>query len=98
MKILKINNLINNIGQINYKGLDINLFLPGSQQYKMDSSECILATNQETIPDNIDITVIIENEYVAIKQQYDAEKQQVQQSTKQRLADIEIALANIMGV
>lgn len=55
MKYLRINNLLNKFGQSDYKGLDINQFVPGSQAYASDNLCCVLATNEDvkTIPADV---------------------------------------------
>jgi len=63
MKYLKVLNLKNSFGQIDYKGLDINKFIPGSQVYPNDLGSCLVATNEvlETLP--IDVEELIEADY-----------------------------------
>jgi hypothetical protein len=55
MKFIKILNLSNGSGQVDYKGLDINQFIPGSQVYPIDASFCLVATNESLsiLPDDV---------------------------------------------
>lgn len=63
MKYLKITNLKNIFGQCDYKGLDINQFIAGSQVYAQDMSCCVLATNENITIISTDITELQETDY-----------------------------------
>lgn len=66
MNFVKINNLTKNgTGAMDYKGLDIDSFVGGSQVYEKYMSYCILATNEEVAAKSIsaDITLLSETEY-----------------------------------
>lgn len=67
MKYIKIVNLIDNGGIADYKGLDINMIVPGSQEYTQNHAQCILATKQAIVKSHIDITELTEVEYQAEK-------------------------------
>lgn len=60
---IKITNLIDSHGICNYKGLDIDLFIPGSQVYDMNIA--YIATEEIEIPEHSDIQVLTEEEYVS---------------------------------
>lgn len=55
MRYFKIINLINKFEQCDYKGLEINQFIAGSQVYASDNSCCLIATNENitTIPTDV---------------------------------------------
>lgn len=65
MKLIKITNLVNNLfKKCDYKGLDIDLFIQGSQVYNMEGDTVCLGTNEEFIPDNPDVAIITEQDYI----------------------------------
>jgi hypothetical protein len=66
MKILKIINL--GEGKLDYKGLDINRFIPGSQLYAEDYSVFYVYTAEENIPDHPDVQIVSQEEYDEFKQ------------------------------
>lgn len=86
MKLVKIINLQNQFGQLDYKGLDISKFIPGSQVYSKDLTECAIATTQEDIPANPDLIEMTEDEYTTYRQAKIDEINQEQQSLEQQLA------------
>lgn len=67
MKFIKIEPLLNMFGQPDYKGLDINKFVPGSQMYMQDLSHCAIATTEEEIPVNAALTALTQEEYMAYR-------------------------------
>lgn len=101
MQYLRINNLFNSFNQPDYKGLDIDLFISGSQVYDLEPSSnyCIIATNEENIISHSDIQIISESEYLQEKQNIIA-KQKVTdpiQQLKQQVDEQAIALAALIG-
>lgn len=62
MRYFKINKLINN-NKCDYRGLDINQFIPGSQQYAKDNSCCVLATNENIATLPTDVMELQETDY-----------------------------------
>lgn len=71
MQGLKILNLVPEGGGVcNYKGLDIDMFIPGSQIYPGDERACYLITNEETIPEHADILRITTDEYEVAREKY----------------------------
>lgn len=63
MKFLQIANPVTKFNQYDYKGLNLDLFVSGSVVYAADNSVMLLATNEDTIPQNTDITKIDEPTY-----------------------------------
>ena len=61
MKFLKIRNIGN--GVIDYKGLDINQFLPGFQVYPSGVDYCLVATNEDDFTEHTDVQEITQAEY-----------------------------------
>ncbi|MFW5436260.1 hypothetical protein [Paenibacillus apiarius] len=52
-------------GNCDYKGLDIDKFIPGSQVYPSGTRDCYVITEEENIPEHEDITLITTEEYEA---------------------------------
>ncbi|MGE7926352.1 hypothetical protein [Lysinibacillus xylanilyticus] len=76
---LKITNLKNQFGGMDYHGLDVTTFgtvAVGSPLYTDDGSTCYLIYNATdfAIPDDPDITLSTEEEYNAFKDELDAKK------------------------
>jgi hypothetical protein len=65
---LKVLNISNN-GLIDYKGLDIDSFIPNSQVYTHDFDECILKTQEGELLINNSIIELTEEEYIILKQE-----------------------------
>ena len=63
MKLLKIKNIKNISGKVDYKGLDIKKFIPGTQIYMPDLSYCLVGSTDEDIVENEDIVELTEVEY-----------------------------------
>jgi hypothetical protein len=71
---VRIDNLLGKKGQIDYKGIDMDDIVIGTQVYPHGApSYCILETEQTTFPDNPDITVLTEQEYNDLSEQMRAE-------------------------
>lgn len=64
---LKINNIKTQTGQIDYKGLDIEKFIPGSQVYPQDLRFCLVETLEVT-SESEDVVVLSVEEYNNIKE------------------------------
>ncbi len=94
---LKIVNLLN-FGNPNYKELDINKFVAGSQVYDFENSLCYLKTEEEDIPTNPDITVIDEQTYTSSVNALRNDGAKNTQSIENRIAALEIGLAQFLGV
>lgn len=65
MRVLKIHNIGSN-GVIDYKGLNIEMFVPGSALYPYDltvSDFCYVKTTEENIPNHPDILDVDQEEY-----------------------------------
>jgi hypothetical protein len=67
MKLLKISNIVKQSGEIDYKGLNIDLFVGGKQLYPHDLGFCVVETTQSNIPLHSDILEITSEEYEVIK-------------------------------
>lgn len=71
MQGLKISNLLpEGGGTCDYKGLNIEMFVPGSQIYPNDEQACYVITNEEDIPKHDDIVLISTAEYEAAREMY----------------------------
>lgn len=95
---LKINNIYNN-GKIDYKGLNIDLFVPHSQEYALDKNLCVLETTENIDIANSDVTILSETDYSTQKQQFlDALKAINPIPLEDRLSAVEGAITALMGV
>lgn len=68
MKFYNIKNILPQpfgSGQIDYKGLDIDKFIPGSQVYAHDVTECVIATSEDYNGENPDVIELTQEEYEA---------------------------------
>jgi hypothetical protein len=63
MKFYKVNNLLDFMGNPSYKGLVIEEFVPGSQVYAHDASECVIATNEDFQGQHADLTLLTQEQY-----------------------------------
>lgn len=68
MKYVKVTNILELDGTVNYKGLDISKFIPGSQVYPDPIEFCLVITTQESLPTHADIVELSEAEYLYEKQ------------------------------
>ncbi|MEG0693882.1 MAG: hypothetical protein RR444_12470 [Oscillospiraceae bacterium] len=64
---VKISNIIQGGGTVDYKGIDTKLFIPGTQVYDFDNNFCIVETKSADILDNTDLKEITEEEYNSTK-------------------------------
>lgn len=67
---LKINNIRNSSGKIDYKGLDINRFIAGTQCYPYDCTSCCVASEEQDI-NNKDVEIITEEQYYQHKSEFE---------------------------
>lgn len=67
MKYVKVINLTNAFGTADYKGLEIEMIIPGSQVYDITLSVFIGATTEEALPIHADLIEITEAEYKSKK-------------------------------
>lgn len=63
MKYIKINNFWNQFNQPDYKGLDIDKFIAGSQRCNLFITYSVCATNEELTSLLIDVEEITEEQY-----------------------------------
>lgn len=68
MIFIKVENLTTCFGQCNYRHLDIDQFVAGSQLYSDDMSTFMGATNEEQIEEKDGVTIISQDEYLVFKQ------------------------------
>lgn len=65
MNFLHIKNLVGpNGGNYDYKGLDIDLFIAGSQIYFNNGTEVLVITEEDVIPEHEDIKILTEQQYM----------------------------------
>lgn len=60
---IKIKNILQNNGILNYKGLDINKFKAGSHGYDFENDFCIVETFEENIENFSDVEELTYEEY-----------------------------------
>ncbi|MCW3793511.1 hypothetical protein OM416_18105 [Paenibacillus sp. LS1] len=71
MVYLKIVNIVSNNGVIDYKGLNIDLFVPGSQVYPLSGNYCLLGTTQEVVVGfHEDVIVLTAEDYESLKNEF----------------------------
>lgn len=92
MKYLKIIN-INSTGMIDYKTLDIEQFVAGTQVYDLENGVCLVQTSQADFEPHIDVTELTEEEYIAQADIINSMSPQVQEKNeiellKQTVADL----------
>lgn len=92
MKYLKIIN-INPKGVIDYKTLDINQFVAGTQVYNLENGVCLVQTSQVDFEPHIDVTELTADEYKTQADIINAMSPQVQEKNeidqlKQTVADL----------
>lgn len=93
MKYVKITNLFPPEGGIcDYKGMNIDLFVPGKQVY--DGSTAYLATLEDVIPQHSDITELTEEEYLQYR--YEVDNRPMPLSESERLALLEKAVEDLI--
>lgn len=74
---IKITNVVGERGgNYDYKGLDIDKFVPGSQVYPRGTRDFYVITEQEDIPKHEDVLLVTEAEYEAA---YNAERERQQE-------------------
>lgn len=97
MIFLRVTTLTNSFGQCDYKGLDIDKFVPGSQVYKKDMTMCVIATTEDgELPSNPDLEIITEQQYIQEKQEIIAEYQIEQQTIDQKIALMQAAIDDLI--
>lgn len=101
MKFVKISNLIQMNGIADYKGLDIDKFVPGMQLYPnlRENNICMVVTLEENIPTYKDIKIVTEEEYNLFKEEIKKDSPATEEEIlKERIASLELAMANIIGM
>lgn len=101
MKTLKITNWLTPRGNADYKGLNIDLIVPGSQIYL--DGVCYIQTDEPDIPEHGDIEEVTQEEYKAaitnIPTPVDPleELRNENKELKQAIAEITMTIAAMMG-
>ncbi|EPY2281816.1 MULTISPECIES: hypothetical protein [Clostridium] len=81
MYFYKILNFYNEFGQVNYKGLNINKNIPGSQRY---GKTIAIMANIEDIKSNEDLEQITEEEYLKLKQEIEEDNKDLNTQPSQQ--------------
>ena len=89
-------------GIIDYKGMDIEKFVPGSQVYAYDVSECVVATNENWEGSHPDVIELTQAEYTEkaeeLKATYPEPEPQPDPAAMQAQLDaLTIAMAALLG-
>lgn len=88
MKYFKINNLLNEFNQPDYKGFDIDKFVVGSQVYAQDFSYCLIATTEEDAIKHDDIAELTHTQYVEEKNRIKSEKVIENETTDKKIENL----------
>ena len=99
MNFNKIINVINNRGQADYKGLNIDLFIGALQVYPCNLQEnnmCLIATTDEEIKESLDIQLLTEEEYNTLKQEILSAYPPTPPSAEERFALLEQAMNGML--
>ncbi|AET70755.1 hypothetical protein Desor_5379 [Desulfosporosinus orientis DSM 765] len=88
MKFGKIVNFTNMFGQSDYKNIDINLIVAGSQAYKSDGS-CFVFAYDGDIPQHEDISELTQVQWQEEKMAIDAENSADKQTIEQKIDDLQ---------
>lgn len=83
-------------GQPDYKGLDINLFVSGSQVYDLEAGICFVKTNEQSAPQNSDITVLNEADYITGTDAIKTAMQTQEQTMEQKVQGLEAQNAQML--
>ena len=97
MKFIKVKNLRQQTGACDYKGLDIDLIVTGSQLYPSDDNSAYFMYNGEVV-NHIDLSIITQDEYEKVKNiEIDTEKPTLESEVnmlKEQNAQMLLALVN----
>ena len=91
MKIIKVNNLFNNTGLADYKGLDLEKIVAGTQLYPYNDNFCALYYMGE-LPEHSDLEELSQEDYELIKENI---KKETPLSDAERLKMQEQAIAEL---
>lgn len=89
MKILKISNILEPHGAIDYKGLDIDKFKAGTQLYSNDLQWCVLYTNEDDYNQHPDIVELGETTYHEIRDAINQEQTIIFETQEQKIQRLE---------
>ncbi|RXM79258.1 hypothetical protein DP144_00135 [Clostridium tetani] len=109
---LKINNLINETKEADYKGISLNNIIPFSQVYDFDKNFCILRVNIPNTEGHPDIEEISKDDYAKIKKEINQFKkieeesnpnqieklQKENEELKQAVAELSVQISNLGGI
>jgi len=76
MNYVKVVNLINEHNDADYKGLNLNMFVPSKAIYTSDFKTAYIITLEEIIPNHKELEIITEEEYNNVKNQLEEGKEQ----------------------
>jgi len=107
IKFYHINNLLDIFGRPDYKGLNLDVFVPGSQVLSHDFRECIIATTEDFQGYHEDLTELTEEQYIAererIKSEYPTSTDTIQelqnrlQEAEQAVLELSILIGEVMN-
>lgn len=107
MRFFNIKNLLPGSfksGNLDYKGLDIGQFIPGSQVYTYGVSECVVATNENWEGSHPDVIELTQEEYEAKVEELKATYPDPEQTPDEMIAQqqeqinaLNIAMAALLG-
>ncbi|EHQ92081.1 hypothetical protein [Desulfosporosinus youngiae] len=95
MKFGKIVNFTNMFGQCDYKTLNIDSIVPGSQGYKMDRSCFVFACDCD-LPQHEDISELTQAQWQAEKTAIANENSAEQQTIEQKIDDLKSQNAQVI--
>jgi|HigsolmetaAR203D_1030402.scaffolds.fasta_scaffold00226_60 hypothetical protein len=98
MMFVKVVNILGPNGHIDYKGLDIDRFVPGSQAYKVDFSFCILATTEELAELPSDVEELTQEQYEDLRNQILEEEYQRQDPYQAQIDALTFEILQLKGM
>ena len=96
---IQVNNMNFN-GIIDYKGLDISMFIPSTQLYDFEEN-VFLVNTRENVQTTTDIQIITEEAYLEYKEMLEERRRREEEddpSVEDRLNDVELAILELAGV
>jgi len=102
MKFYLIKNLLDTFGNADYKGLNIEQFVRGSQVCSYDLTECVIATYEDFQGQHEDLIELTEDEYKAevkrIKSEYPPSPEEQEKELQTRLQEAEQAVLELSTI
>lgn len=97
MRIVKISNLIQSDGRADYKGLDCDKIIAGSQLYPMNENVAYVCYEDDEIPQHEDLQIITEEEYLQIKNEIETNRPKTpEEELQERINLIQQALDGLL--